>query len=66
MGFSEYYRLKASVGKISLRRKQYSIAQEGNVTMLIWLGKNWLGQTDKLDIESRVPFEFKANPERPA
>lgn len=32
----------------SLKRRQYEIAIKGNVTMLIWLGKNRLGQTDKL------------------
>jgi hypothetical protein len=25
---------------------------EGNATMLVWLGKNWLGQTDKMDTTS--------------
>ncbi len=33
-------------GKQSLRRLQYANAQAGNVTMQIWLGKNWLGQSD--------------------
>ena len=32
--------------KISLRTKQVQMALNGNVTMLIWLGKNLLGQTD--------------------
>ena len=32
--------------KQKLRRKQIQVACEGNVTMLIWLGKNLLGQTD--------------------
>lgn len=35
-------------GKASLRRKQWEIALGGNVSMLIWLGKQVLGQTDKL------------------
>jgi len=33
----------------SLRAKQYAMAMAGSVTMLIWLGKNELGQTDKSD-----------------
>ena len=37
---------------MSLRRKQYSTAMEGNATMLVWLGKNWLSQSDKLDTTS--------------
>jgi hypothetical protein len=32
----------------SLRKKQVQLALAGNVTMLIWLGKNMLGQSDKL------------------
>ena len=34
----------------SLRRKQYEVANEGNVTMLIWLGKQRLGQRDKHEL----------------
>ena len=34
--------------KASLRRKQYELAMAGNPTMLIWLGKNILGQLDRL------------------
>ena len=47
VGFSEYYKRKSSKGLISLRRAQYLLATEGrNPTMLIWLGKQHLGQTD--------------------
>lgn len=35
--------------KMSLRRWQLEAAKKGNVTMLIWLGKQMLGQTDKID-----------------
>ncbi len=31
----------------SLRTKQVQLALAGNVTMLIWLGKQYLGQKDK-------------------
>jgi hypothetical protein len=34
----------------SLKRRQYSTAMDGNITMLIWLGKQYLGQTDKTDL----------------
>ena len=34
-------------GNRSLRAKQYQVALSGNTTMLVWLGKNRLGQTDK-------------------
>jgi hypothetical protein len=36
----------------SLRRKQFEIALAGNPTMLIWLGKQYLGQSDKTPGES--------------
>jgi hypothetical protein len=38
-------------GKASLRRMQFSSAQKGNVTMQIWLGKQYLGQRDKFDTD---------------
>lgn len=46
-GFSEIFRRKRGSGRVSLRRKQYQVAMSGNPTMLIWLGRNWLDQTDK-------------------
>lgn len=49
MTFSEYYQQKAGPGKISLRRKQWDLALKGDKTMIIWLGKQHLGQTDKMD-----------------
>lgn len=36
-------------GKQSLRRMQYEVATKGNVKMLIWLGKQVLGQSEKID-----------------
>ena len=36
-------------GKMSLRRKQFDIAQSGNVVMNIWLGKQYLEQSDKTE-----------------
>lgn len=35
-----------AAGKMRLRKAQYSKALEGNPVMLIWLGKNVLGQKD--------------------
>ena len=40
--------------KMSLKRWQYIAASKGNVTMLIWLGKNILGQSDNAPIEDYV------------
>ena len=35
--------------KISLRAKQVQLALDGDRCMLVWLGKQWLGQKDRLD-----------------
>jgi hypothetical protein len=36
-------------GNISLRRVQFKAALEGDRTMMIWMGKQRLGQRDKVD-----------------
>jgi hypothetical protein len=33
-----------------LRQKQIEVALKGNVVMLIWLGKQYLGQSDKQEV----------------
>lgn len=43
---SEYHEKRKSRIRISVLQKQYEVAMRGNVTMLIWLGKNMLGQAD--------------------
>jgi hypothetical protein len=48
-GFSTTYKKHSQNGKISLRRYQLRLA-ERNATMAIWLGKQWLGQTDKQEV----------------
>ena len=35
--------------RVSLRRMQFKAAQGGNTTMMIWLGKQLLGQKDKTE-----------------
>jgi hypothetical protein len=51
LSFPDYFKQKSASGKMSLRRRQYSEAMEGNTTMLVWLGKNWLDQTDKQEVK---------------
>ncbi len=46
MRFAEYFRQKSARGKAALRRAQFELAMDGNSTMLIWLGKQWLGQRE--------------------
>ena len=38
-------------GRMSLRRAQYRKAMDGNPAMLIWLGKQVLGQRERADLE---------------
>ncbi len=38
-------------GKASLRRKQYEVAMKGNPTMLVWLGKQYLKQAEKIEAD---------------
>ena len=47
--FSAYFGQKRKKGFVSLRRKQYEVATSGNPTMLIWLGKQHLNQSDKVE-----------------
>ncbi len=44
--FAAHLRKKRSSMRLRLRRAQFRLAMEGNVTMLIWLGKQYLGQSD--------------------
>ena len=46
--FSEVFKLKRGKGQISLRRMQWKLAEK-NPTMAIFLGKQYLGQKDKIE-----------------
>lgn len=51
LSISDFLKKHQSNGKASLRRTQYKAALEDkNITMLIWLGKQHLGQTDKQEL----------------
>ena len=52
--FSEVFSQKRGLGKISLRRSQWRLAEK-SATMAIWLGKQYLDQKDR--IESTVDGE---------
>jgi hypothetical protein len=49
--FAESFKKLSAPGLISLRRAQMKTALDGNPTMQIWLGKQLLGQNDKLTID---------------
>ena len=50
MSFSEVYDIKRGIGKVSLRRSQWRLAEK-NTAMAIFLGKNYLGQKDTVEAE---------------
>jgi hypothetical protein len=49
VGFSEAYKIHSANGKRSLRRAQFDAALNGNPALLIWLGKQYLKQSDKVE-----------------
>jgi hypothetical protein len=52
--FGQYKRTKRGLTQVSIRKKQLEKAiDEGNVQMLIWLGKQYLGQAEKLQTENQ-------------
>lgn len=48
--FSDVLKKKSCKGKISLRRYQFQSAEAGNVSMQIWLGKQYLGQKEYQEV----------------
>jgi hypothetical protein len=51
--FSEVFKVKRGTGQISLRRTQWQLAQK-NPSMAIFLGKQYLGQTDKVQTTNSI------------
>lgn len=54
--FSEVFAKKREAGKISLRRSQWRLAEK-SAAMAIFLGKNYLGQSDHVVIEDRSALD---------
>lgn len=55
-GFGEFYKKYNHEGLASLRRAQWKAAvEQGNPTMLVWMGKQMLGQKDKTSSELSGP-----------
>jgi len=66
--FSQVIKAGRENGKMSLKRKQFEIAMGGNVTMLIWLGKQRLGQAERFltsDGSNNDGFTFIPKKEKP-
>lgn len=63
--FGTIFEQKKGNGKIAIRRFQLQQAEK-NPTMAIWLGKQYLGQTDKTEVKKEIilpeiNFEVKDN-----
>lgn len=54
MTFTAYSQEKKAEGRELLRKKQFDIALDGDKTMLVWLGKQYLGQTDKSEVDTNL------------
>ena len=52
--FNEVIERGKNFGKLSLRRRQVELANTGNPTMLIWLGKVYLQQRENVTLDSNV------------
>lgn len=58
MSFADTYKIWSADGKISLRRTQFRMA-ETNVAMAIWLGKQYLGQAEKVE-QSNIEIDAES------
>ena len=52
LSFSEVYEQKRDIGRMSLRRNQFKLAEGGNTTMQIWLGKQVLKQSENPTLDN--------------
>lgn len=62
--FSKAYKKNFSGMKMKLSEAQIKAALDGNSTLLIWLGKQYLGQKDNIELSREsdaqvVDFEFE-------
>jgi hypothetical protein len=63
--FTEYKDQKKEPVRIKLKQKQIEIAMGGNVTMLIWLGKQYLGQSEKHEVSQDAKGTLTVNFSKP-
>lgn len=54
VGFMALSQQKKAEGNSLLEEKQFETAMSGDKTMLIWLGKQRLGQTEKSDVNQTI------------
>ncbi len=56
--FSDWYKKHADGGKMALRRNQMRMSEK-NASMAIWLGKQMLGQRDRLETDNHHQGHIK-------
>lgn len=56
--FSEVFKQKRGIGKISLRRSGWQLAKT-NSAVHIFYAKNFLGMADKVEFEGAIPVVIK-------
>ena len=56
--FAEYNKKNSDVGKVSLRRTQFKQAEK-STAMSIWLGKQYLGQSDHVNVNTNLVKDEK-------
>lgn len=61
MGFTDYSSLKKSQGDSLLKAKQFEKAMKLDNTMLIWLGKQRLGQKENMQEFMEAPKQAQIN-----
>lgn len=57
--FGPLLKSEREAGKANIRRWQMDLAQKGNATLLIWLGKQLLGQRDNMTLDSTSKYIFE-------
>ena len=56
VSFGDYSAIKRASGDRLLKVKQFEVAMTGDKTMLVWLGKQRLGQSEKSEVKADHNF----------
>ena len=59
--FRDAYEQGVAEGDVSIRREQYVSAMRGKTGMLVWLGKNRLNQTDRVETKNETTIHDGGN-----
>ena len=59
--YRDAYDQGVAEGDVSLRRAQYDSAMKGKTGMLVWLGKNRLNQTDRVETKNETTIHDGGN-----